>query len=288
MKLMDEDRTSIWFWLLPILIVGSVCGLYYVYSQRERVVGVEDVPAPPPPPFTQPEVPDAQTETLPPDSQAMSSTDAPLPSSEEGLEPLDARDVRGAETLVRDVLVSLTVRDSLADWLAGDELVRRFVTAIDNIAAGRSPRAQVLHDAVAGEFQVILSARGRSIASESFRRYDAIAALFCSLPTKPVLSLYRRLSPVLQRAYERIGHPDESFEDALIQAGVVLLGTPTPGEPIIVVKRKYNYAYADPALEALSEATKHLLRMGPDNVRKVQVKVRDILSALGVSEQSLP
>lgn len=285
---MDENRTSIWFWLLPIVTVGLAYGLYYLYSQRERVKGVEDVPAPAPPALTHPGQGPAPSEPLPPDPQAMSPTEDPLPAPKQALEPLDARDVKGAETLAREVLKTLAASDNLANWLAGDELVQRLVIAIDNVAAGRSPRLQATNVALAGSFRVVPSGAVLSIAPESFRRYDAIASLFCSFPTDPTVSLYRRLKPVLQRAFEHIGHPNESFEDALIQAGMVLLATPVPREPIRVVKRGYNYVYADPALEALNEAQKHLLRMGPDNVRRVQGKVREVLLALGVSEQSLP
>jgi len=281
---MDEDRTSIWFWLLPIVTVGVAYGLYYLYSQRERV---EDVPVPAPPALSHPEQGPAQTEPLPPDPQTMSPTEDPLPQVEQALEPLDARDVKGAETLAREVLKVLAAGDNLANWLAGEELVQRFVIAIDNVAAGRSPRLQATNVAFAGSFRVAPSGAVLSIASESFRRYDSIASLFCSFPTDPAVSLYRRLEPVLQRSYEHIGHPNESFEGALIQAGMVLLATPVPRESIRVVKRRYNYVYADPALEALNEAQKHLLRMGPDNVRRVQAKVHEMLLALGVSEQSL-
>jgi len=285
---MDEDRTSIWFWLLPILIVGLAYGAYHVYSRREHVVDVEDVPAPAPPKLNHPGQGRVQSERLPQDPQAMSSTEDPQPPPEQAPEPFDGRDVRGAETLAREALRALTTSDGLGNWLAGEELVRRFVTAIDNIAAGRSPRLQIPSVALAGSFRVGPSGVVLSIAPESFHRYDPIASMFCSFPTAPTVSLYKRLTPVLQRAYEHIGHPDESFEDALIQAGMVLMAAPVPKEPICVVKDTYNYTYVDPALEALNEAQKHLLRMGPENVGRVQTKVREVLLALGVSEQNLP
>jgi hypothetical protein len=44
----------------------------------------------------------------------------------------------------------------------------------------------------------------------------------------------------------------------------------------------------DPELESLSDAKKHLLRMGPDNVGAIQAKMREIAIALGFPESRLP
>ena len=47
-------------------------------------------------------------------------------------------------------------------------------------------------------------------------------------------------------------------------------------------------AMADEKLEDLSDAQKHLLRMGPKNTAKIQGKLREIAKALGVPENQLP
>jgi hypothetical protein len=49
-----------------------------------------------------------------------------------------------------------------------------------------------------------------------------------------------------------------------------------------------SYAIADETLEALSQAQKQLLRMGPKNVREIQGKIRELAAALGVAESRLP
>src|SRR5438094_562357 len=43
-----------------------------------------------------------------------------------------------------------------------------------------------------------------------------------------------------------------------------------------------TYAFADPALEGLSPAQKHLLRMGPKNERAIQAELRALATALGM------
>lgn len=43
--------------------------------------------------------------------------------------------------------------------------------------------------------------------------------------------------------------------------------------------------YADQALEKLPAVEKHLLRMGPANVRAIQAKAREILAELKLPER---
>jgi hypothetical protein len=49
-----------------------------------------------------------------------------------------------------------------------------------------------------------------------------------------------------------------------------------------------SYYMVDEDLEGLSDAQKHLLRMGPQNIRKIQNKLREMAVALGVPENQLP
>jgi hypothetical protein len=44
----------------------------------------------------------------------------------------------------------------------------------------------------------------------------------------------------------------------------------------------------DPELESLSQAQKHLLRMGPENILRIQSKLRELAKALGIASSKLP
>jgi hypothetical protein len=56
-----------------------------------------------------------------------------------------------------------------------------------------------------------------------------------------------------------------------------------PPSDIRVKPKGALYQFADPELEARSASEKHLLRMGPENMRKVQVKLSELAGALGLS-----
>ena len=57
---------------------------------------------------------------------------------------------------------------------------------------------------------------------------------------------------------------------------------------IAVVEGVTTYQMADENLEDLEDAQRDLLRMGPQNIRKVQNKLREMAMALGVPENQLP
>jgi hypothetical protein len=48
------------------------------------------------------------------------------------------------------------------------------------------------------------------------------------------------------------------------------------------------YHYNDPRLEGLTQAQKQLVRMGAQNVRTIQRKLREIALALGIPQERLP
>jgi len=68
-----------------------------------------------------------------------------------------------------------------------------------------------------------------------------------------------------------------------------MLATPEVSEPILLVRPKVYYLYADPDLEALSAGRKILIRTGTENAARIKA----ILSAFRVeltaaSERSSP
>ena len=101
-------------------------------------------------------------------------------------------------------------------------------------------------------------------------------------------ALFRIWQPRIDQAYRELGYPDESFSDVLLAAFRQLLAVPEiRGRPLLVPEG-VGYAYADPELENLSASQKQLLRMGPENVLRVQQKLREIARHLGFSASQLP
>jgi hypothetical protein len=167
-----------------------------------------------------------------------------------------------------------------SSWLASEELVRRFVAAVDNVAEGYSPRSHFPSIAVKGKFAA-LEEEGRIILDPaSYRRYDALADIAAGIDAGGWIQVYRTLQPLCEEAYRDLGYPDREFDGALRRALERLLAVPAVDGDIVLMKQEEAYYFSNPRLEDLSPAGKHLLRMGPKNTRKVQGLLRALEAAL--------
>ena len=117
----------------------------------------------------------------------------------------------------------------------------------------------------------------------SQRRYDLLAQVVASIDPQAAARVYHQLLPLFQEAYQELGVPDGPFQEVLARAMDNLLAVDVPEGPPELREAVGRYVYADRSLESLTPAAKHLLRMGPENARMVQEKLREIESALDLS-----
>src|SRR5438128_993729 len=96
------------------------------------------------------------------------------------------------------------------------------------------------------------------------------------------VEVYRRLQPLCEDAYRGLGKPQGRFDDVLVKAIRTLLAAPVVEGDVELTPKVITYAFADPALEGLTPAQKHLLRMGPKNVHAIQAELRALATALGM------
>ncbi len=224
--------------------------------------------------------------------------EAPPPKAEEGVvipseeeaekEPMAPVTMEQSDEYIRTMAYELSTHPRLASWLKTKNIIRRFVAAVDNIADGQSPRRQVDFFFPRSAFRVTKKGDRLIIDPASYRRYDPVVDVFISLDTKGCASLFRTLKPLFQEAYRELGYPDADFEVTLIRAIFELLRTPIVENEVVVERAVFNYIMVDPVLEEMSEAQKHLFRMGPENVAAIQMKLREMALTLGVPEYRIP
>lgn len=201
----------------------------------------------------------------------------PAPAIDTALPALDQSD-----EWLRGLVSALSAQPELAAWLVPEHLIRRFVAAVDNVAEGVSPSPHLEHLRPRERFSARPFA-GRTVADPaSHRRYDRLTEVFVSLDVEAGARLYRRMHPLLEEAYRELGYPGRTFDQTLAQAIDRLLAVEIPARSLELVPAATVYAYAEPRLEALPAAEKHLLRLGPDNARRVQGKLRQVEAALAL------
>lgn len=243
-------------------------------------VAPNDAPAPPPPPAP----PSAASAEPQNPMDALAPPDAALPK----LPDSDAR--------VTKALIELFGGKNVAAYMHPDGIVRRFVTTVDNLAREQAPPSawpvlptgqRFITDGQQGQVQ--------TIAANNAARYNAIVLLAESVDPAKAAAVYAKLYPLFQQAYEELGYPGRYFNDRLIAVIDHLLQAPEPKGPVEVrlvevkgdvpsTRPWVRYEYADPKLESLSSGQKIMVRMGPENERKVKTSLRGLRQQIATGD----
>ncbi len=238
-----------------------------VIEKPEPVVVIEpeDVQPEPEPEVTQP-IEQPQEITPEPEHQDPVVEEPALPT-------LDESDAAVTER------VEQSLAQTSAELLVNDDLIRRTVVFVNNLADGK---VAANHSPVTKLEKPFSVAEGEVLTMDpaSFKRYDPYVAILTSLQTEQLVTLYERYEPLIEQAYGEIGVPDSSFEERLVQAIDLLLDTPEMTTQIPLLKDSVTYKYAYSEWENLPPAQKQLLRMGPENVAKVKAVLKELRSQL--------
>lgn len=220
----------------------------------------------------------------PPEAPARAEAPAssgPVPEEADVEEEAKLPPLAESDTFLRERLGALSTRPYLALLLDVDDLARKIVVSVANVAEGASPRKQIAHVRPEESFTVIETSERVVLDPKSYQRYDEAAELFASLDASALAGLYRLVEPLLNEAHAELGLPDRSgFKDTLSRAIEVLRAAPVVEGPIVLRAVNVNYAFEDPQLERLAAPQKHLVRMGPENTRRIQKKLAEIQQAL--------
>jgi hypothetical protein len=266
-----------------VLIALAIGGGWYWWQQRQPAMPpvptavteptpLAAAPAPPPPAAVEPAI--------------QHPIEAPPPATAEAPRTLDQ-----ADGVVMQALSALLGSKPGASMVRRDDFVRRAVATIDNLGrAHAAPRLWPVNP-MAGKFSVE-QADGKDVISQANSvRYSAFVAFAESLDTARAAALYKQNYPLFQAAYKELGYPRAYFNDRVVAVIDQLLATPEPAGPLAVkltdVKGEVastqpwtRYEFTDPQFEALPAGSKALLRMGPDNARKLKAKLREFRAAI--------
>ena len=211
------------------------------------------------------------------------STSAPLGGEPK---PIDLPPLGETDPLVRELIGALSSHPRVAAWLTTDGLIRNFVVVVENIAYGTNPAPRLQALKPAAPFRTSGPDDAAVLDPRSYDRFDGVAEAASSIDAKGAADLYATLKPRIEEAWKELGRSG-SFDAALERAIIVLLQAPVVGGEIELTPGPVGYRFSDPALERLAPAQKQLLRMGPENTRTIQAKLREIAAALGIPAERL-
>lgn len=194
------------------------------------------------------------------------------PRETEQLPPLDDSD---AYFLLETGLIFGVPLESM---LLRDGIIDRFVATVDSL-----PRSHVSHKirpvknlptpfVVENDFG---NGQLFFLGEENYKRYDSLVGHIANANIHDVVDMYRRYYPLFQESYERLGYPNAYFNDRLVDVIDLLLATPTPEEPVTLMRPKVLYEYSLEELEELSAGQKLLLRMGSEHAATIKEVLRE-------------
>ena len=164
--------------------------------------------------------------------------------------------------------------DRLRTWFHGDALVRRFVATVDNLSRPTVAMKVRSLRPVPGAFEVVRDGDAITVTAGNAERYAPYVQALERIDAKQLAGVYLRFYPLFQKAYEELGYPKAYFNDRLVASIDHMLAAPEPSAPPRLTQPKVLYEFEDPQLEALSAGQKAMLRLGPDNERRVKAKLR--------------
>lgn len=194
----------------------------------------------------------------------------PLPQ----VEPLPS--LSESDGYVHNKTVVMADGMKIESLLVEENLVRHFVVFIDNLAQGELARKVSPLKAPNRSFTVSDITNKTYLNPDSYHRYDLYADFITHLDEQQLAATYKDLTPLLAEAFEELGYSKISFNERMLEAIDVMLAAPIIEQPIELDGISVNYQFVDPQLEALPNAQKLLVRMGPENTKKVKAALRKL------------
>lgn len=222
--------------LLAVLIAGGATG-WWLWTQRENPVETVAAPADP------------------------VVADIPEPEPPEPVEK---------------VVKTLQVDTALNEWLSVPGIVKRLAAATWRVSNGRSPTPVLGFIVVEGRFKVKEDGDKMIIDPATYERYDPIIDRIVAVDPTQAARTYRRLRPNFEAAFREISKPGEKFHNVAKKAVARVLSVEVPPGEIEVVGKGATFFYADESLESLDQADKHVIRLGPNNAKRVQDWLRAV------------
>ncbi len=259
---------AVWITVVVLALGLGAAGWYAFQRLRPAPIGATPVPAP------------AAVAEAPPAA-------ASEPAIRYPVEP----PASAAAASLEEGLAGLLGRADAQRFLRLDEVARRIVATVDNLARDQAPARLWPVQPAPGRFAPETRGERSLLSSANAQRYAPFVAMVAALDSARAVGVYRQFYPQLQQAYEAMGYPGRYFNDRVVAVIDHLLQAPDPAGEVALVLTEIKgplqpqspwlrYEFADRALEQRSAGQKMLLRMGPANAAALKAKLREVRALL--------
>ncbi|MGL4712842.1 MAG: DUF3014 domain-containing protein [Shewanella sp.] len=274
------------FFAIVLVVLLSAGGYYYYSKDSDSLKLIPNAPivlpeTPPSEPMTLDSAPELETTEVTPaatETDTHSTETTAVTEPDVIVEPVPA--LAESDGFAQQKALAIINNNVLGSLLVQQDLIRQFVVFVDNLAQGELTRKVSPLKGPEKQFSVSEITNKVYLNPEGFHRYDAYVDSISKMDERSLITTYKQLTPMLEEAFAELGYSNAKFNDRMLQAINVLLAAPIIEAPIELSSISVNYQFVDPDLEVLPSAQKLLVRMGPENTRKLKVALRKIENQL--------
>ncbi len=175
----------------------------------------------------------------------------------------------------------LSLSPGFSELLNVEGIIKRWVVVINDFSQNQRPYKHFRYFKLSSPFRVETDQTGIYMAERSYQRYDFLASAVHAVDVEKAVSLLWKYRPLLQQAFSEFGYPEEyQVEDIIKKAVSNVLQAPVIESRIKLIKPSVRYKFAEKHLESLSPVQKQMIRMGPENTRIIQAKLRQFVEEM--------
>lgn len=173
------------------------------------------------------------------------------------------------------------VSTNLSSWFGTKDVIKKYIVLINDISQNQIPSNHTTFLMPLRKMVVKKDSQGLYLTNDSYRRYDDLANAIAAIDVDKGLELYILFKPLFAKVYEEFSYPaDYQLEGIFLKAAKNVINAPVIEDRIALVRHSVKYSYADKKLELFNKVEKQMIRMGPENTRKIQKKMEKLVQAL--------
>ena len=176
--------------------------------------------------------------------------------------------------------------ENLLEWFLAKDVIKKFIVIINDLSQNQMPYKHRAYIKPPGKIIVKMDAKGLYLAKQSYSRYNPLATAIEAIDVQTGLDLYIVFKPLFEKVYKEFSYPAQyHLDDIFMKAAANVIEAPMVTNRIGLVKHTISYKYADKKLESLNDVEKLMIRMGPENTKKIQAKLRKLVEAVAALKE---
>jgi len=252
--------------VIAVIIVG---GIYLITKPKNTVIRTTTAIKPVPINQVEPSSPEA-VESIPPAPITQFEPTLPAAAIEESTPEPALPTLNNSDAHISQTLSEHTAFSTMASWLTKDEIIRKSVVAIDNLAKGNVVAKYRPVNFKNKSFVVEQRGNKFYLDRRNYNRYNQWIDIITSTEIEAWGSLINRYQPWLDQAFSELGYKDKTFIGQLDLALQQIMQAPLITTDIELIRPSVLYKYADKEIEQLPAIQKLMIRMGPENSNKLK------------------